>query len=152
MVLIHIPTSLFTDWIKTESGIMKAFAKFTRLLHLPLKHTVAHVFKSLSKVLNSPALKYFLIYRREFIAAAAGWQWDCVLLQWPMSFLTDLIWGRGSPKRIGCDWEHEGATLFARPCPVHGTLEKDHGSQWADWWGAPGSHKLRVLDNHSHTV
>lgn len=69
-----------------------------------------------------------------------------------MSFLTDLIWGCGSPERISCDWEHEGATLLARPCPVHGTLEKDHGSQWADWWGAPGSHKLTVLDHYSLTV
>lgn len=69
-----------------------------------------------------------------------------------MSFLTDLIWGCGSPERISGDWEHEGATLFARPHPVHGTLEKDHGSQWADWWGAPGSHKLTVLDIHSLTV
>lgn len=69
-----------------------------------------------------------------------------------MSFLTDLVWGCGSPERISCDWEHESATLLARPCPVHGTLEKDHGSQWADWWGAPGSHKLTVLDHYSLTV
>lgn len=61
---------------KAESGIVKAFAKFTLLLHLPLKHTVAHVFKWFSKILNSPALKCFLIYRRKFIAAAEK-QWDC---------------------------------------------------------------------------
>lgn len=66
-----------------------------------------------------------------------------------MSFFADLVWGRGPPERIGCDWEHEGTTLSARSCPVYGAVGKDYGSQWADWWGTPGSHKLTVLINHS---
>lgn len=61
---------------KAQSGITKAFAKITLFLHLSLKQTVAHVLKGFSKILNSPALKYFLVYRREFIAAAEK-QRDC---------------------------------------------------------------------------
>lgn len=61
---------------KAAPGIVKACAKFTLLLHLPLKHTVARVFKRFSKILSSPALKCFLTYRRVFIAAAEK-QWDC---------------------------------------------------------------------------
>lgn len=83
---------------------------------------VARVFKRFSKVLNSPALKYFLIYKREFIAAAAEKQWG-----WTAK-LTRVLPYR-SPMRTWIAWK---GWLWLRTWGCH-TFCKTTPGTWNTW-------------------
>ncbi|XP_064025892.1 putative tyrosine carboxypeptidase MATCAP2 isoform X2 [Pogoniulus pusillus] len=90
------------------------------------------------------ALLYYTVYQASQMSFSQLFQdvgrfvkdpntrWDyCVRAKrgWTDTAQPDLLRGRGPPEGLSCDREHEGTTLPAGPCPLHGALGKDHGSQ-----------------------